>query len=112
MSLLTPQTVVQQTEAPPLPTDSSWLFHIDSKNVFATFWEPIVEEGTVSGFRVRLLESDGRPARVGISTFRAVARARQVDFLGQESGDCKIDGGKLRVELAAHEWVEIEARFE
>ncbi len=42
---------------------SSWLFHIDARNLVATHWEPLEQEGRIAGFRVRLLETEGRPGR-------------------------------------------------
>jgi alpha-mannosidase len=111
MSLLAPETTVYETAAPPAPNTSSWLFHIDARNVVATHWEPLITEGRVEGFRVRLLETAGRPARAALSSFRNVCKARQVNFLGEPLADCPLEDGKIRLELTAHEWVEIEARW-
>ncbi len=111
LSLLAPPPMVYQTAAPPSPSNSSWLFHVDAKNVVATHWEPVVEGDQVTGFRVRLLETTGRPARVGLSCFREPDRAKQVNFRGEPLSDCKIEEGKIRLELAAHEWTEVEAMW-
>lgn len=111
VGLLAPRPVVAQTAAAPRPAASSWLFHIDNKNVIATHWEPLVEDGRVAGFRVRLLETSGRTSHAGLSTFRPVATASKVDFTGHKLMALKIEDEKVQVELASHQWVELEARF-
>ncbi len=110
LSFLAPSTHRFYNSAPPANA-SGWLFHLDARNVIATYWAPMIEEGRVVGLRVRLLENAGRPARMKLSGFRPFASAQQVDFRGQPFGDCSVEEGAVRVELAAHEWVEIEARF-
>ena len=111
LSLLTPQTFLSETAPPPAPNQCSWLFHLDAKNVTATHWEPIVEDGRATGFRARILETAGRSGRVGLRCFRPVARARQVDFRGQPLGDCQVAEGQIQIDIGAHEWVEVEARW-
>jgi hypothetical protein len=32
-------------------------------------------------------------------------------FLGESLGDCPIHDGKIEVQLAAHEWAEVEGRW-
>ena len=109
IGLLSPAAVIPQTAPPPTPSNSGWLFHIDAKNVVATFWEPIFEASRPAGFRVRLLETEGRPARVKLAAFRAVTQARRNDFQGKSLGDCQVEDGQIRLDLTAHEWTEIEA---
>ncbi len=111
LSLLTPETVVCQSAAPPSPADSSWLFHVDSKNVIATHWALLIEGEDVKGFRVRLLETGGRAAKPKLSSFRPAASARQVDFCGESQADCQLADGQIQLSLSAHEWVEVEARW-
>jgi alpha-mannosidase len=111
LSLLTPDTVLCQAALPPGPNSSGWLFHVDSRNVTATHWEPLVEEGQTAGFRVRLLETGGRAVKAGLSCFRTVRSARRMRFQGEALGDCPITEGKIEVQLAAHEWAEVEARW-
>jgi alpha-mannosidase len=111
LGAVTPSTVLHQSAAPPAPADSGWLFHIDARNVTATHWEPLVEENTVRGVRVRLQETGGRPAQTGLRCFRSVQTARQTDFLGQPIDDCQIEEGRVRIQLAAHQWVQVEARW-
>ena len=66
----------------------------------------------ISGFRVRLLETTGRPGRISISSFRRVAFARQVDFQGHALAECEVTEDKIRVDMTAHEWAQIEARWQ
>lgn len=110
-SLLTPETVVCQSAAPPSPADSGWLFHVDSRNVIATHWAPLEEGDDVKGFRVRLLETGGRSAKTRLSSFRPVASARQVNFCGESQADCQLADGQIQLDFGAHEWVEVEARW-
>lgn len=100
----------------PLAGNSSWLFHLDSKNVVATSWEPVDANGNlpspggpVAGVRVRLLETAGRPANVSLSGFRSFVKGTTVDFLGNKLTDAEIEGGKVRLDMSAHEWVEVVA---
>ncbi len=111
LSLLTPTAMTCQTAPPPSPGGSSWLFHVDSRNVTATFWEPLVEDSHATGFRVRLLETGGRTAKAKLSTFRPVASARQLNLNGESLGDCQLEDGQIQIRLAAHEWVQLEARW-
>jgi hypothetical protein len=108
---MTPPTSLFQTARPPAPANSSWLFHVDTRNVVASHWEPLIEDGDVVGFLVRLQETGGRPAKAGLQCFRAVNVARKTDFCGNPLDDCPIEDGKIQVQLAAHQWVQIEARW-
>jgi alpha-mannosidase len=108
LSLLTPPIVVPS----PAPTSaSSWLFHLDSRNVVATHWEPLVEDGKITGFRVRLLETAGRPAGLTLSAFKPVGLVERVDFLGKRLDQCQVQGGKIKLDMAAHEFVEVVGRW-
>ena len=105
--------MVASTGTPPAASAAAaWLFQIDNRNVLPTSWSPWVEEGQVVGFRVRLLETAGRPARIQIKGFRDLAMARQVDFCNQGIGDCRLENGAICVQLSGHEWAELEARWD
>jgi alpha-mannosidase len=110
LSFLAPAPHLFQS-APPPANASSWLFHVDARNVAATWWSPLIDAGRVAGVRVRLLENAGRPAKLKLQSFRPFAAARQVDFLGQTMNECPLEDGAVRLELAAGEWMEVEARF-
>ena len=48
--------------APLLVNASGWLFHLDARNVSATWRALLIEDGRIAGVRVWLLENAGRPA--------------------------------------------------
>jgi alpha-mannosidase len=112
LELLTPVTVMPERSTAPSPSPAGWLFHVDAKNVVATHWEPLIDSGQVAGLRVRLLETEGRAGRVTLRAYRNVARARQTDFLGQTLADLPVDGDRIRMDCTAHEWLQIEARWQ
>ena len=63
------------------------------------------------GFCVRLLETEGRAGRATLRAFRPLAAARQVDFQGQPLLELPIEDDKITIDVAAHEWIQIEARW-
>jgi alpha-mannosidase len=117
LELLTPGSVLADHGSPGA-TATGWFFHVDARNVVATHWEPLLQTaetpedtatpGVVTGFRVRLLETAGRSGRVTLRAFRPVAKARQVDFLAQTLLQCTVDGDKITLDFASHEWLEVE----
>src|SRR5207253_11369688 len=109
MSLLAPPLAVPLAAAPPKSGNSGWLLHVDSRNVITTHLSPIFDAGRVVGFRARLLETAGRAVARGISAFRAISKAKTVDFRGENIRECTIEGGKAKLNMSAHEWVELEA---
>ncbi|MHC4400962.1 MAG: glycoside hydrolase family 38 C-terminal domain-containing protein [Planctomycetota bacterium] len=110
LDFLAPQHV-RLEQSPPPPSRSGWLFHVDAKNVIATRWEPLISDGRVAGFRVRLLETEGRRGRIGLRSFRPVASARKVDFRGKEPIQLTVSGDGITLSLGAHEWTQVEAEF-
>lgn len=106
---LAPQCVVEAKLPPELA--SGWLFHVDAKNVVATDWHPLTEDGKLVGFRARILETEGRPARVGLRSFRPVESARKTDFTGRELITFSVDGDRITMNAKAHEWIQVEVRF-
>ncbi len=92
--------------------DSGWLFHVDAPGVMATDWEPLVREGRLGGFRARLLETEGHAARLHLRSFRPPAVARQTDFLGSALDELEIDDDWIKVDLDAHQWVQVEVEWE
>jgi alpha-mannosidase len=109
IAFLNPPIVVP-VEFKPKP-DHCWLFHLDAKNIIATWWEPVSDGQQVTGFRVRLLETMGRGAKVNVSAMRPITAGNRQNLLGETKQSCKIDNDRLQFELAAHELVELEARF-
>ena len=84
-------------------SQSGVFFHFNRRNVVATRWEPMVEEdGRVSGFRVRLLETEGKTTELGIDPFRPVGSAVRTDFLGMpESEPLAVENGGVKVPIEA-----------
>jgi alpha-mannosidase len=112
LDLLAPLTVLHAQGAPPAGGASGWLFHVDARSVVATNWEPLVEPQGVAGFRVRLLETLGRSGKLRLSALRPLTAARQLDLAGQPIADVPIEDGTAAVDYAAHEWLELEARWQ
>jgi len=70
LGLLSPPLIAPHAAAPPVSARTGWLFHLDAKNVVATHWSPLIEDGQNVGFRTRLLETCGRAARTRLSCCR------------------------------------------
>jgi len=111
LAFLAPLPVVQQVAAPPAGSTSGWLFHIDSRNVVATWWAPVVVDGEVRGVRVRLLETAGRSTRATLRGFRPFLAGCRRDFVGGNLGSCSVADGALAIEMMANEWTEVEATW-
>ncbi len=111
LAFMTPVVPIP-SEAPPMAgPSSSWLFHIDSRNLVATAWSPLVEQDRVVGFLVRLLETAGRAAHAKLQSCIPIVSARRRDFTGENMGSCTIESGAAVVDISAHCWVEVEARW-
>ncbi|MBX3414990.1 MAG: hypothetical protein KF708_20060 [Pirellulales bacterium] len=110
MELITPHTWSSRGTRP--RATSGWLFHLDARNVIATNWEPLVEDGRVVGFRARFLETSGRSGRAELRTFRRAESARQVNFLGQTLSSLRVEDDTIHIDLGRREWVQIEARWQ
>ena len=108
---LEPPLVQLQGVACPPAGPTGWFMQVDKRNVVATAWQTVKEDGRVVGFRVRLLESDGLPGRVHLGCFRPLSRADQIDFLGRPLVSLRVEGDRVAIDLSAGEWAQIEARF-
>jgi len=93
-------------------SDSAWLFHLDLRSVIATHWEAIQEGGSAAGFRVRLLETEGRQAPLVLRSFRAVHSAQKAGGADRPPIELSIDGDRIAVPLRPYEWAEVETRFQ
>lgn len=111
ISLFTGPTVVDKAPAPHSGT-TGWLAHVDARNVLVTSCGPLVEDGRVVGLQLKLLETEGRPAKASVRTFRPLASGQVVDYQGTGLRDLETEEGKVRVELTPHEWVWVTARFQ
>lgn len=104
-----PAELLRRGPAPKTPW--GWLFHLDARNVVATHWEPLAAAGSVTGLRVRLLETEGRGVELGLRSFRPVASARKLDFLGGLQSELSVDEDQISIPLGPREWTEVEAQF-
>ena len=111
LTLITPDTLLFEDAPPTAPHNTGWLFHIDAKNIVATHWQPQIDANTVVGFRVRLRETAGHSGPVAIQSFRPIAEARRLDFLGGTLGECEVADGTIQLLMQAGEWVEVEGRW-
>lgn len=118
ISMLAPISQAAGLVPSPRP-DHSWLFHLDSRSVVATHWSTLstdsAESGSTSrvrGVRVRLCESTGRSGRVHLSSYRPFVAGRVVNFRGETLAECSAVDGKLAIDVAAHEWLEVEGTWQ
>ncbi|MEN6457680.1 MAG: hypothetical protein ABFC63_02015 [Thermoguttaceae bacterium] len=108
-------------DRPPPPSATGWLFHLDCRNVLATHWAyggrraPRSEaegEASPTGFRVRLLETEGRSVRVGLRSFRAVAAAWKTPAGDMPAVELPICDDRVEVPIGPYQWVEVEVDFQ
>ncbi len=95
----------------PVGRPSSWLFHIDAKNLLAVRWTPLEQGGRVVGVLARLLETAGRPGKASIRGFKALTSARQVDYLGQTLTELSTSADAATIEFSGSEWMDVELRW-
>lgn len=107
---LAPAAVMAERACPPQAVQG-WLFHLDARNVVATAWAPVASGTAVAGFRVRLLETEGRKAEVHLRSFRPMRDARRVDFSGQTVMELAVEEDRATINLGPHQYVEVEATF-
>ena len=111
LALLAPDCWIAQTGGTTSDNPSGWLFHVDARNVVATHWAALQENGRVVGFRVRLLETSGRSGQVDLDCLHSILDARKVDFQGNPLEECNVNESRIRLELVQYEWAQIEARW-
>ncbi len=96
----------------PAPGNSSWLFHLEAKNVILTSLEALANEsGEVIGFKTKILETEGRNAKGALRCFRKVGEAHLCDFHGNRISKCQVDGDRIIFQLAAGQWYPLEVRW-
>lgn len=103
--MLLPPLVLVDQPRPTTPT--GWLFHLDCRNVLATHWEPA--GGT--GFRVRLLETDGCGVQLGFRCFRGVESAQKINPRDLPPVELVVEGDRINIPIGPHQWTEVEVRF-
>lgn len=106
---LTPQFVLPGASQP--PSSTGWLFHLDARNVIASDWQPVVESGQVAGFRVALLETEGRRATMSLRCFRTPGRAWKLAATAEAQTELPIEEDRVRVPIGPYEYSRIECRW-
>ncbi len=109
IGFLAPETVVPAVRCP--PAKAGWWFHLDSRNVIATYWEPIFADDSLTGFRVRVLQTENRRAKLGLRSFRLVKSAAKIRPGDDDPLQLPVDADRITVDLGPYEWAEVEAEF-
>jgi hypothetical protein len=71
----------------------------------------MVENGAVAGFRVRLLETEGRQVSLGLRSFRAIGSAQKAGGADRPPTALDVEGDRIAVSLRPYEWAEVESSF-
>lgn len=111
VEFLAPPTVLAENVAPPsCPT--GWLAHLDAPNVLATHWEPIVAQGQVEGFCVRLVETEGVATQLGLRAPHEIASAERTDFEGMTVEALPVHRDRATVNLAPNQWMQVVVKWQ
>ena len=107
------KTETARGSAPPFAPPDAALLGLADRHLLGNYRPArlVLEQGRVAGFRARLLETSGRTTKVALSAFLPVVSAQRIDFTAQPVLTLPISEGKVQLELAQRQWVEIEARF-
>lgn len=111
LDFLAPQTIAAETVPPPAPA-SSWLFHVNAKNVLAVRWNAVAGGEPDRGVIVRLQETAGKSCTATLRAFRAIAGARKVDFLGQPASELQTDGDAATINFSPYEICDVELSWQ
>jgi alpha-mannosidase len=103
--------VIAENAPPPAAGSTGWLFHFDRPNVALTHCSPLAEAGRVTGFRLRLLECEGRSGKLKLRSFRTPSSARRVDLSGTPVSDLVVDGEAISIDVGPYEWIQVEAMW-
>jgi len=90
---------------------SSWLFQIESSNVVALHWEPILEADKPVGYMVYLQETEGRQAHFALRSFVPPKRAAAMNFQGKELKALKTDADAVLIDMHAYELLPLMIRI-
>jgi alpha-mannosidase len=108
LDLATPPVMIAVAADPPA-SSSGWFFHVDAPNVVITSTAALGPER--AGVRMRLFESAGRYTRAKLRSLRDVAQARLTDFHGQRLATLDAQGDTINLDLAPHEFTQLEIEF-
>ncbi|GHT36540.1 hypothetical protein FACS189427_08350 [Planctomycetales bacterium] len=112
MEFLAPKAeLIQEVNTAP-QNNSSWLFHIEAKNVVALNWEPFFDESSTSGkpagFCVLLLETENRRAHFELKSFLEPVKAAATDFFGNELKPLKTENSSVLIDMHGRELMPIQ----
>jgi len=103
---------VFESASMPAAGSSSWMFHLEAKNVILTSLEAMANEsGDVIGCRTKVLETEGRQAKGALRCFRPVREAHLCDFHGNRISKCQVEGDRIHFQLAPGQWYPIEVQW-
>jgi len=96
--------------ARPVAGPTAWLMNLDAKNVLVTFVEPLVdaETNTMSGLRLRLIETMGRGVTATLATVHPIRQAHKTDLMGKPRTELKPQEDSVRIPLSGHEFAQVE----
>lgn len=125
---MTPVVLIPTEIGPPRCGANGWFLHVDAPNVQLTrltdlmveprsdaaAWETLdsISPPVGSGYAVRLQETEGRRQSVALRCFRTPLSVRLRDFTGRTTGQPRIDGDVVRLEMSAFEIADLELRFD
>jgi alpha-mannosidase len=109
--IMSPPFVIAEQAPLPASGPTGWFFHVDRPNIAVTHCSPLAEDGRVIGFRLRLLECEGRRSQVKVRSFRPPSAARRVDLSGALVSDLVVDGEAVNVDFGPYEWIQVEANW-
>jgi len=89
---------------------SAWLFQIESHNVIALHWEPVLEEEKVVGYRVYLQEVEGRRGHFALRSFLPPISASAMNLQGTELKTFKIKDDAVLIDMHIYELLPLMVR--
>lgn len=107
--LLGQEGLVFPVQCPP-KSPSSWLFQIESSNVVALHWEPILEAEKPVGYMVYLQEVEGRRAHFALRSFVPPKRASATNLQGRELKTLKVNDDAVLIDMHAFELLPLMVR--
>jgi alpha-mannosidase len=100
------------TSGPSDGPKSGWLFHLNCRNVIATWWEPVWSDcgdDSICGVSVRLQETEGRPANLKIHCPCEVSSANRTNLSGEFLRAIDLPDDKrdiVPIEIQANEYLQ------
>jgi alpha-mannosidase len=121
LDVTVPAVVIPTSTGRPGGSSSGWFFQVEPKNVQVLGLFPVcppevapsaeAQPRRVHGCRLRLVETEGRPARARICGPWPPRSARQVDLRQQTLITLPVDGEGIWLDLTAYEVADVELLF-